>query len=309
MLRASGSVTKTNPALWVATDVQAGPVLLVPSLRVDNYSLGDQLGGTLVVQPRFDARWAATDTTTVKGGVGFYSEAADIDETNHIFGNPKAGPDLAVHYSAGAEQRLGDAVSLDVTGFYKHFYHVLSPVDDPSIKYANTGKGRAYGAEVMLRHDLRSRFYGWLAYTLQRSERLDPGATEYRLFDTDQTHNVTAIGQYRLTPTWEIGARFRYVTGSPSTPVEDATYDSDADTYVPVYGAANSTRLGAFHQLDVRVDKHFVFEDWKLTAYVDVQNVYNQANADGVNYNYDYSESQPATGLPLLPSFGVRGEF
>lgn len=161
----------------------------------------------------------------------------------------------------------------------------------------------------MLRHDLRSRFYGWLAYTVMRSERLDPGASDYRLFDTDQTHNVTAVGQYRLTPTWEIGARFRFVSGNPTTPVVGATYDSDADIYVPVYGAHNSERVDAFHQLDVRVDKHFVFDAWKLTAYLDVQNVYNHASAEGVSYNYDYSESRPASGLPLIPSFGVKGEF
>ena len=133
--------------------------------------------------------------------------------------------------------------------------------------------------------------------------------SDYRLFDTDQTHNITAVGQYRITPTWEVGARFRFVTGSPTTPVVGASYDSDADTYVPVYGAHNSERLAAFHQLDVRVDKHFVFDDWKLTAYLDVQNVYNHANAEGVSYNYDYSESRPAAGLPLIPSFGVKGEF
>jgi hypothetical protein len=186
---------------------------------------------------------------------------------------------------------------------------MLSPVDDPSVRYENSGTGRAYGTEVLLRHDMRSRFYGWLAYTLMRSERKDAGAIDYRLFDNDQTHNLTAVAQYRLSQTWEIGTRFRYVSGNPTTPVESATYDSDADVYVPRYGAVNSKRLADFHQLDVRVDKHFIFDAWRLTAYLDIQNAYGRQNSEGINYNYDYSQSSTAGGLPLLPSFGVKGEF
>jgi TonB family protein len=308
-LRASGDATTVKPAIWAAGDLQLGQVLLVPSLRLDYYSFANKLDGTLAIQPRFDARWAITSSTALKGGVGAYSEAADLDETNEVFGNPLSEPDLSTHYSAGIEQRLGDAVTVDVTGFYKHLYNMLSPVDDPELRYENSGTGRAYGAELLLRHDLRSRFYGWLAYTLMRSERKDAGASTYRLFDNDQTHNVTAVAQYRLSPTWELGARFRYVTGNPSTPVIGATYDSDADTYVADYGAHNSRRLGAFHQLDVRLDKHFVFDSWKLTAYLDVQNAYGRQNPEGINYNYDFSESNTAGGLPLIPSFGAKGEF
>ncbi len=308
-LYASGRATTVLPALWAATDIQLGPVLLVPSLRVDHYSFVNEFDGDTVVQPRLNARWAVTDRTALKAGVGYYSEAPVIDETNDVFGNPAAGPDKSVHYSAGVEQRFGDAVTAQATGFYKHMYDMLVPVDDPDVRYENTGKGRAYGGEFLLRHDMQSRFYGWLAYTLMRSERRDAGASDYRLFDSDQTHNLTAVAQYRLSSTWELGTRFRYVSGNPSTPVVGATYDSDADIFVPQYGALNSERLASFHQLDVRVDKHFIFDTWRLTAYLDVQNAYNRQNAEGTNYNYDYSQSSTVGGLPLLPSFGVKGEF
>ncbi len=308
-LVARGNATNVKPALWAAADIQLGSVLLVPSLRVDHYSFVDEFDGVSVVQPRLNTRWAVTDRTALKAGVGYFSEAPDLDESNDVFGNPASKPDQSVHYSAGVEQKLSEALSLDVTGFYKHLYDMLVPVDDPNVRYDNTGKGRAYGGEVLLRHQSQSRFYGWLAYTLMRSERRDAGETDYRLFDTDQTHNLTAVGQYRLSPTWEIGARFRYVSGNPTTPVADATYDSDADVYVPIYGAHNSDRLDAFHQLDIRVDKHFIFDTWKLTTYLDVQNAYNRMNPEGTNYNYDYSQSKTAGGLPLLPSFGVKGEF
>ena len=64
-----------------------------------------------------------------------------------------------------------------------------------------------------------------------------------------------------------------------------------------------------FTQLDVRVDKTWKFKEWTLSAYLDVQNTYNQGNVEGVSYNYDYTRSTFAQGLPLLPSLGVRGEL
>ncbi len=42
----------------------------------------------------------------------------------------------------------------------------------------------------------------WVAYTLSKSERKDPGASNFRLFDHDQTHILTVVGSYRLPKNW-----------------------------------------------------------------------------------------------------------
>jgi hypothetical protein len=64
-----------------------------------------------------------------------------------------------------------------------------------------------------------------------------------------------------------------------------------------------------FHQLDIRVDQTWQFTHWKLSAYLDVQNVYNAANVEGLSYNYDYTRRTYTTGLPIIPSLGLRGEL
>ena len=43
--------------------------------------------------------------------------------------------------------------------------------------------------------------------------------------------------------------------------------------------------------------------------YLDVQNVYYQSNVEAVGYNFDYSQQAYVTGLPILPSLGIKGEF
>jgi hypothetical protein len=40
-----------------------------------------------------------------------------------------------------------------------------------------------------------------------------------------------------------------------------------------------------------------------------VYNAYNRGNPEGIAYNFDYSQKIYQTGLPIIPSLGVRGEF
>jgi len=86
-------------------------------------------------------------------------------------------------------------------------------------------------------------------------------------------------------------------------------YDAGAGTWVPFFGPVNSERLPDFLQLDVRVDRIWTFRTWRLSLYLDVQNVTNRGNAEGWTYDYDYSRRQPLTGLPILPILGIEGEW
>lgn len=179
--------------------------------------------------------------------------------------------------------------------------------NDPPLE--NGGEGRAYGAELLLRQRFGNWYWGWIAYTLSFAERKDPMSGGYRPFDFDQTHILTVVASFSLPWDLELGGRFRYVTGSPDTPVVSAVYDGDSGIYVPKYGEPNSARNDDFHQLDIRLDKTWVFQDWILTTYIEVQNVYNRANPEGYSYNYNYTEREVISGLPIIPGFGIKGEF
>ena len=78
---------------------------------------------------------------------------------------------------------------------------------------------------------------------------------------------------------------------------------------MPLQGETNSVRLPLFHELDIRVDKRWQFRDWRLSGYLDVRNAYNHAAVEGINYNFDFTQQAYQTGLPILPSLGVRAEF
>jgi TonB family protein len=288
-------------------------LLAVPGFRFEHFGRTDEFAAS----PRLVLRQSVARDWVVKGGIGLFQQEPTFEETTATSGNPELGLEKAVHYSAGFEYVPRPHLNFGVTGFYKSLHDLVSPTDALTsragetvpLNYDNGGSGRVLGLEVSAKHELTNDLFAWVAYTLSKSERKDTGDANYRLFDHDQTHIVTVIGSYRLPKNWEIGSRFRYVTGQLYTPVSGAVFDADADSYAAISGPVNSSRVNAFHQLDIRIDKRWVYESWMLNAYLDIQNVYNQANASSVEYNYDYSEEVPDTGLPIVPVLGLRGEF
>jgi hypothetical protein len=48
---------------------------------------------------------------------------------------------------------------------------------------------------------------------------------------------------------------------------------------------------------------------WRLAWYLDIQNVYNAKNPEGITYSFDYSQSGVVRGLPIIPVLGLRGEM
>ena len=254
--------------------------------------------------------------TSLKGGAGVYNQPPEYQETDPVFGTPNIKSNRSIHYSLGIEQELTRHIELSVEGFYKDLTKQVSRglTDSGDYLYNNLGTGSVKGIETLLKFKPDDRFFGWIAYTVSRSVRKDSPAGEEYLFQYDQTHNLIMLGSYRLGRGWEFGARFRIVSGPLDTPVVGrpslpAIYAADAGAYAALQGKPFSERLPLFHQLDLRVDKRWQFRAWALSAYLDVQNVYNHAAKEGFVYNFDYSRRSYQTGIPIIPSIGLRGEL
>jgi TonB family protein len=282
---------------------------ILPGVRANWFSEIDEWA----VDPRLLARWEVVPGTVLRAGVGLYQQAPAAQKSNTVTGNPFLLPERSLQVSLGLGQKIVDGVTLDVTPFYKSLTrqaiaNSASNYDPNAPRYTSTGTGTIYGVETLLKVAIGDRFAGWLAYTFQRSLRTDPPDLE-RPFDFDQPSNLTVLGTYQLGRGWSAGARFRYVSGNPSTPVVGSVFDSSSGVFVPVYGDTNSDRLASFWALDLRIDKIWTFKDWTLTLYLDTQNVTNRKNQEGWTYNYDYTDRTATTGLPILPILGLKGEW
>jgi len=79
-------------------------------------------------------------------------------------------------------------------------------------------------------------------------------------------------------------------------------------------GELNARRLPAYHRMDLRATRTFQVGRGRLSAFLDIFNVYNRENLR----SYDYTPHLPSgraiarsgeTLLPILPSFGLTWEF
>lgn len=292
-----------------------GALTVVPGVRMDGY----HPTGAVSFDPRIAARYEPSRRWFAKAYLGQYHQPPDGGQWDKNVGDPDLRVPYAIQTGAGGGARFGENTSVEAELFYKWLddlvVEVPADLSDPNSssflsKLANDGVGRAYGMEVLVKRALTEKLYGWIAYTLSRSERADPYSRGgWRPFEYDQTHIFTALAGYRLPRGWEAGVRMRYATGNPDTFYTGGIYDVDEDEYVPVPGKPWADRIPAFHQLDIRVDKNWKFKWGKFGVYLDVQNVYFQANPENVGYNFDFEEHYYITGLPILPSIGFRGEF
>jgi carboxypeptidase family protein/TonB-dependent receptor-like protein len=302
-----------------------------PGVRGDHFGLSDQW----TVDPRIALRERLPSAVELTQSAGVYHEPPLITDLDPIFmrTTPMLGS-TATQLAVGAKAIVGDDKELSATAYYQKLEQL--PVDaitaaTPISANGGTdtggllgisrelvdaqfgsysfrdsiGTGRAYGLELIARRNA-GRWTGWIAYTYGRSLRHNPirGDFEYP-YVLDQPHTVTLLASTALPHGWRAGGRVRYATGNPFTPVAGTFVDTDGDV-VAIDGPLLSERLPFFFQLDVRAD-HAWRRPWGiLNLYIDVQNVTNRHNAEGVTYNDDYTQRSYTRGLPIFPSVGVE---
>ncbi|HEX5656138.1 MAG TPA: TonB-dependent receptor, partial [Polyangiales bacterium] len=247
---------------------------VIPGLRLDHNSLTQRFA----FDPRLSAVYSVTPAWRVKGGVGVFSQPPDPPQVLKGFGNPDLLYNKAIHYSLGFEHDFSDEYSLNIEGFYKTLRDRPVTPDSPTSlmqaaieqpPYVSEGIGRVKGLEVAGRKQAKGRWFGFLSYTLMKSERKDPGEP-WRPFNYDQRHIFTLAGNVILGRGWETGGVIRIVTGSPRTPVAGATQSLDNDTWQAADGRLNSARAPTFNRIDLRVEKKWVFDSWRIALYLDV---------------------------------------
>ncbi len=320
--REAGDAFIFMPGVYSEVSVRLGSLTLGPGVRADAY-LSDADVFMWSMDPRLRLRWVVSQNTALKAGTGRHTQFPVLRELlPGSDGNPDLQPSWALQSSLGIEQQIVDGLRLDLTGFHYELSDLVSGREDrfrfysgpppagpfDTGAYANDGTGQVYGLEGLIRLDLEHTL-AFVSATLSRSERVDRPGEDVQLFEYDQPLVINALATQELPRRWRVGARIRYGSGNPYTPVVNRAYNLERREFVPIYGERDSGRLPAFFSLDVRVDKDYVFKKWTLTTYLDIQNATYSKNVELMNYSYDYTEEEPLLSNPPLPAFGLRGEW
>ncbi len=205
--------------------------------------------------------------------------------------------------------------------------------NDP-LRFSNDGTGFSEGYEIYLKKSKPARrngWFGWLSYTWSRSLRNDHqhiitdqekrilrSADETRIAvqydntkdiyaDFDRTHILNLIFGYKINPEWQIGARWRYQTAAPYTPIvgDDGgqQFNRGRRIFDPKFSdLKNSQRLKPFHRLDIRIDRFFNYEWGYGNFYFEMLNVYLRRNEESIDYDSarPFSATNPETAYDFL---------
>lgn len=304
-----------------------GDLRIVPGLRIDPYvrSIDRRLPRTgatpkigtsehdLAFEPRLAILGHVTERLEIRGAAGLVRQSPAPEDLSASFGTPSLPSARALHTVVGIAVDIVRGLSIDLSGFHLRQRALAmrsaaaSPL--PANALAPTGTGRTWGMQVLLRQQLFKGLFGWVAYTLMRAERRDRNDAPRRLSDYDQTHVLAAVLGWSLPRGFEIGARFRYASGFPRTPVTGAWFDATRNRYQPEFGEHNSIRLPAFVQLDARLAKRFDLRLGALEVFIELLDVWNRRDAEEFVYAADYSRRGIISGIPILPAAGMQWDF
>jgi hypothetical protein len=291
---------------------------LTAGLRLDAFAETDEAR----LLPRAALTWKATEKTRLFAGYGRYAQFPRFEHLYGEHGNPELRSESATHWSVGVEQALGPLTRVRLEAYDEELRgrafvaaaewriedgRIRPP--QPEAPLQNVIDGESRGVEVMLQRRSANGLSGWIAYSFGHARgHEEPGTLAFDS-DFDQRHTLTVFGSYRVTPTLNLSTKYRYGSGTPVPGFYEAR-----DGLVYLSDERNLYRPEAYSRWDVRANKAFLFDGWKLTLYGEVINVLDRTHhrytgLDGIDLRTGRVFLETDTLFPLLPSFGVTVDF
>lgn len=165
------------------------------------------------------------------------------------------------------------------------------------------GKGRAYGLELCA-HKNKGLLTGWVSYTLSWSDNKIEGINGGKWYtaSNDRRHDLSVVGMYKLSNTWEVAATWHYNTGQALT-APSGKYDISGSTFY-YYHERNGYRAPACHRLDISATytkKHGrATHIWSFGIY----NAYNHYNPYVIQFLND-DDKPSGTKVEQTSLFGI----
>lgn len=295
--------------VWLGNAYLQDTWSLLPSLRLTpglRYDKGYRAVEALT--PRASLEWEPVKGSIARLAWGRYAQSPTARQLSPSIGNPELSMIDGTHYVAGLEQSLGTSIFVRLEGYLKTWRSLVVEVPDDRI-YTNSGEGRASGVEAFLNYDDKSRFFGWISAAWGHSERRADSSALWRYYEYDQPWNVTLVGNGHLTPRIDFGATLAWHSGNLITPIVGGVHNPVDDSWSPIYGDPLSQRMPDYLRLDAKLEYKWIFETWRLSAYLEVLNLTNSLNALDRNYSRDYSSAKDVGQIPRLPYFGFTAAF
>lgn len=220
---------------------------------------------------RLSVRYAFTDSFSIKAA--YNTQRQYIHSISNItsmaptdiwkLSDPNIKPQYGDQVSLGLYKNFkANTIETSVEVYYKNMRHYLDYKSGAKLimnKHLETEvintKGKAYGVELMIKK-LTGKLNGWVSYTYSRTllQMDDPIAGElinsgnFYPANYDKPHDLTLIGNYRVSHRFSISLNATYSTGRPVTlPIGSFYYGGSLRT---LYADRNAYRIPDYFRTD-----------------------------------------------------------
>lgn len=308
-------------------------------LRFDGYFLDDGVM-RFAPEPRLVARFALSNELGLRAGASLAHQAPTVLLNLPVtdLAGLRDGLQQAVKTEAGADVLLPLGFEGSASVFWNQVtkpieYSLEDLLGNRSRLGGASSQGRAYGVEVLLRRRPEGRWFGWLSYTFQRSERLRTVVdfdANGRVLDTfqrwvpfefDQAHVIHLTGGVVLPLSIHVSLGVHVNTGRPESGIVSSRAmreGIDPATLLPTWvpdSLSNEPRLPAFARVDARVSRTWTFDLFTLEVFLDVFNA--SVTREVLGYTYEVlpaADTRVLRRVPfsipaVLPFLGAKARY
>ena len=309
--------TASEPSFYSQNTWKRERLALTLGGRIDHSGIT----GETLVSPRGSFTWSPFNGWNLRGGAGLYAQFPDLDQVFGYFGNRDLRAERAAHYNLSIERLLGNRARILVEAYDREDRNQIFAFVDPRLldgkvvanaaPWRNMLRGHARGVEITVQRRSANRLSGWLSYGYLSTRYYDKADNLQWPGDFDQRHTLNVFGTYRLKPTVNFSAQWRYGSGMPWPGFIQQT----APNNYALGPDRNRIRLPDYRRLDLRVNKAFVFSRLKLTLAGEVLNVLDHDNyfiqsTDPLRFQRSGQfSSGHDQGIPIAPAISITVGF
>ncbi|MCF7811196.1 TonB-dependent receptor, partial [bacterium] len=296
--------------------------------------------GTSRISPRLGISHPITETSKLYFNYGhfyqapqfqyFYRSATANFDVESTIGNPNLEYEKTVQYELGVNTMITEQVVIDISGYYKDQYDLISTSDErwknlTLDRYVNLDYGRMRGFELSVEkrpsHHYALTFNYDYSYAFgkasdqhaNRDARLQnvPYNWDEHALNWDETHKINAYltlhydkGEhakllgFTMPDDWMMTLQWEFGSGLPYTPSRYLTGDDNQNLVLP-----NSYRLPWHETTTMKFEKYYSLYKGsyqRLFFGFTINNLFNKKNVDAV---------YPETGDPELAVNPLNPEY
>ncbi len=266
----------------------------------------------------------------------FYRSATANFEANSVIGNPNLDYEKTVQYELGVNSQISDLLVLDISGYYKDQYDMISTLDEKwnnidLDRYANIDYGRMRGFEISIEKRPANHYYFTVNYDFSFAfgKASDQHASqEARLLNVpynfdehplgwDETHKINSyitvmynkgdhprFFGFVFPDDWMATLQWEFGSGLPYTPSKYTTGIDDSNLIL-----ANSARRPWHENTTFQIEKYYTLfskggkssgRENRMFVGMTIKNMFNKRNIQSV---YSQTGSPVQAVHPLNPGY------